>query len=145
MHIPKGDTFEGGDGYEIDYLSTVALDDHFDHLGKLVIEETRQAGGKLAYLWSDSWECGKLTWTQDFPEQFRRFRGYDLKPYMAILAGYTVNDSVFSARFRDDFDRTIQDCVAENFYGHFYELCHENGMDVGNEAGGPMIHLPRMH
>lgn len=134
---PKGDTFEGGDGYEIDYLSTVALDDHFDHLGKLVIEETRQAGGKLAYLWSDSWECGKLTWTQDFPEQFRRFRGYDLKPYMAILAGYTVNDSVFSARFRDDFDRTIQDCVAENFYGHFYELCHENGMDVGNEAGGP--------
>ena len=90
---PKGDTFEGGDGYEIDYLSTVALDDHFDHLGKLVIEETRQAGGKLAYLWSDSWECGKLTWTQDFPEQFRRFRGYDLKPYMAILAGYTVNDS----------------------------------------------------
>ena len=34
---------------------------------------------------------------------------------MAILAGYTVNDSVLSARFRDDFDRTIQDCVAENF------------------------------
>ena len=34
---PKGDTFEGGDGYEIDYLSTGALDDHFDHLGKLLI------------------------------------------------------------------------------------------------------------
>lgn len=134
---PKGDTFEGGDGYEIDYLSTAALDDHFDHLGKLVIEETQEAGGKLAYLWSDSWECGKLTWTQDFPEQFQRFRGYDLKPYMAVLAGYTVRDSSFSARFRDDFDRTVQDCIADNYYGHFYDLCHENGMDVGNEAGGP--------
>ena len=134
---PKGDTFEGGDGYEIDYLSTEALDEHFDHLGELIIEETRQAGGKLAYLWSDSWECGKLTWTQDFPGQFKRFRGYDLKPYMAVLAGYTIHDSIFSARFREDFDRTIQDCVAENFYGHFYDLCHKNGMDVGNEAGGP--------
>ncbi len=42
-----------------------------------------------------------------------------------------------TARFRDDFDRTIQDCIAENFYGHFMELCHKNGVKVGNEAGGP--------
>lgn len=134
---PKGDTFEGGDGYEIDYLNTAALDDHFNHLGRLILDETRQAGGRLAYLWSDSWECGKLTWTQDFPNQFQRFRGYDLKPYMAILAGYTIQDSTFTARFQDDFNRTVQDCVAENYYGHFYDLCHENGLDVGNEAGGP--------
>jgi len=134
---PKGDTFTGGDGYEIDYLNAASLDDHFDHLGKVVIEESKKAGGHLAYLWSDSWECGKLTWTQDFPGQFKRFRGYDLKPYMPVLAGYTIVDSLVSARFLTDFDRTIQDCIAENYYGHFYELCHKNGMDVGNEAGGP--------
>ena len=134
---PKGDTFEGGDGYEIDYLSTAALEDHFDHLGKLVIEETRKAGGNLAYLWSDSWECGKLTWTQDFPNQFLRFRNYDLTPFIPALAGYIVTDSIVSARFLDDFDRTIQDCIAENYYGHFAELCHKNGMKAGNEAGGP--------
>lgn len=134
---PKGDTFEGGAGYEIDYLNTASLDDHFDHLGKVVIEESIQAGGHLAYLWSDSWECGKLTWTQDFPNQFFRFRGYDLKPYMPVLAGYTVVDSIVSARFLNDFDRTIQDCIAENFYGRFAGLCHKNGMKVGNEAGGP--------
>jgi hypothetical protein len=134
---PKGDTFEGGEGYEIDYLSTAALEDHFSHLGKLVIDETLKAGGNLAYLWSDSWECGKLTWTQDFPNQFLRFRHYDLTPYIPVLAGYTVIDSLVSARFRDDFDRTIQDCIAENYYGHFAELCHRNGMKVGNEAGGP--------
>ncbi len=134
---PDGDTFKGGEGYEIDYLSTASLDDHFDHLGKLVIEETRKAGGKLAYLWSDSWECGKLTWTQDFPNQFKRFRGYDLKPYSPVLAGYMVGDSLVSNRFHSDFDRTIQDCIAENFYGHFYDLCHKYGMKVGNEAGGP--------
>jgi|WetSurMetagenome_2_1015567.scaffolds.fasta_scaffold02617_6 hypothetical protein len=134
---PKGDTFDGGEGYEIDYLSTKALENHFNHLGKLVLDETRKAGANLAYLWSDSWECGKLTWTQDFPNQFLRFRNYDLTPFMPVLAGYTVIDSLVSARFRDDFDRTIQDCISENYYGRFAELCHENGMKVGNEAGGP--------
>jgi hypothetical protein len=134
---PQADTFEGGEGYEIDFLSTAALDDHFEHLGKPILEEAKKAGGHIAYLWSDSWECGKLTWTQDFPSQFRRFRGYDLMPYLPVLAGYTVADPEVSARFRADFDRTIQDCIAENFYGHFMELCHKNGVKVGNEAGGP--------
>lgn len=134
---PQADTFEGGDGYEIDYLKTSALDDHFEHLGKPILEAVKKAGGRLAYFWSDSWECGKLTWTQDFPNQFRRFRGYDLKPYLPVLSGYTVVNTEVSARFRDDFERTIQDCIAENFYGHFIELCHKNGVKVGNEAGGP--------
>jgi hypothetical protein len=134
---PKGDTFEGGDGYEIDYLSKTALDDHFNHLARPVIEEVKKAGGKLSYLWSDSWECGKLTWTQDFEDQFRKFRGYDLRPYLPVLAGYVIADSLVSERFNDDFNRTIQDCIAENFYGHFMDLCHKEGLRVGNEAGGP--------
>lgn len=134
---PEGDTFKGGEGYEIDYLSRAALDDYFAHLGKTVIDEAKKAGGHLDYLWSDSWECGKLTWTQDFINQFTRFRGYDLKTYIPVLAGYMVVNADVSARFRDDFDRTIQDCIAENFYGHFEALCHEHGLKVGNEAGGP--------
>jgi hypothetical protein len=134
---PEADTFEGGEGYEIDYLNKASLDDHFNHLGKQVIEEVRKAGGKLAYLWSDSWEAGKLTWTQDFPAQFHRFRGYDIKPYLPVLAGYTLGDSIISNRFRSDFDPTIQDCLAENFYGHFADLCHKNGMAMGSEAAGP--------
>lgn len=142
-YYPKGDTFKGGEGYQIDYLSTAALDDHFNHLGTLVLDEAQKAGGRLAYLWSDSWECGKLTWTQDFPEQFQRFRGYDLKAYLPALAGHTVVNAEVSARFRADFDRTIQDCVAENFYGHFAELCHQHGVEMRNEAAGPN-NLPPM-
>ncbi|TFF37480.1 glycosyl hydrolase [Mucilaginibacter psychrotolerans] len=134
---PEGDTFKGGEGYEIDYLSKSALDNYFNYLGKTVIEEAKKAGGKIDYLWSDSWECGKLTWTQDFPNQFKKFRGYDLKPFLPALAGYTISDSDITARFREDFDRTIQDCIAENCYGHFAYLCHKYGMKVGNEAGGP--------
>lgn len=134
---PQGDTFAEGAGYEIDYLSKAALDNHFNHLGTIILDEVKKAGGDLAYFWSDSWECGKLTWTQDFPEQFMHYRKYDLKPYMAILSGYIVKDSLFCERFQEDFDRTIQDCIADNYYGHFYDLCHKNGLNVGNEAGVP--------
>lgn len=134
---PEADTFEGGEGYEIDYLSKASLDDHFNHLGKPIIDEVKKAGGRLAYLWSDSWEAGKLTWTQDFADQFNKFRGYNLQPYLPVLAGYTVGDTLVSNRFRHDFDRTIQDCIAENFYGHFAELCHKYGLKMGSEAAGP--------
>lgn len=140
---PQGDTFAEGAGYEIDYLSKAALDNHFNHLGTIILDEVKKAGGDLAYFWSDSWECGKLTWTQDFPEQFMHYRKYDLKPYMAILSGYIVKDSLFCERFQEDFDRTIQDCIADNYYGHFYDLCHKNGLNVGNEAGGPNDILPQ--
>jgi hypothetical protein len=136
---PGGDTFEGGDGYELDALNPAALDDHFEHLGKPILDAVRQAGGNLAYFWSDSWESGKLTWTQDFPNQFLKYRGYDLKPYLPALTGggaILINDDV-TARFRADFDRTIQDCIADNFYRHFADLCHRNGVQTGSEAGGP--------
>lgn len=134
---PKGDTFAEGAGYQIDYLNPASLDDHFEHLGQVVLDEAAKAGGKLDYLWSDSWECGKLTWTQDFPAQFLRFRGYDLKPYLPALAGRIVGSADITARFKEDFDRTIEDCLAENFYGHFAELCHQRGVRMGSEAAGP--------
>ena len=134
---PKGDTFAEGAGYQIDYLDPAALDDHFRHLGEAVLDEAAKAGGRLDYLWSDSWECGKLTWTHDFPAQFLRFRGYDLKPYLPALAGRTVVDADVTARFKEDFDRTIEDGLAENFYGHFAELCHARGVRMGSEAAGP--------
>ncbi|RZJ88968.1 MAG: glycosyl hydrolase, partial [Chryseobacterium sp.] len=134
---PAGDTFEGGEGYQIDYLNKEALDRYFDNLGRTVISEAKKAGGKIDYLWSDSWECGKLTWTQQFRAEFKKFRGYDLMPYMPVLAGFKLVNEDVSSRFLEDYDRTIQDCIAENFYGHFAELCHKNNMRVGFEAGGP--------
>lgn len=134
---PEGDTFEGGAGYEIDYLSSAALDDYFSHLGKFALNQAKLAGGHLDYLWSDSWECGKLNWTQDFRAQFQKFRGYDLKAWMPALAGYNPVNATAASRFRADVDRTVQDCIADNFYGHFAQLCHKYGLKVGNEAGGP--------
>ena len=134
---PMGDTFAGGAGYQIDYMNASSLDNYFDFFGKIALDESKKAGGRLAYLWSDSWESGKLTWTQDLAAEFRNFRGYDLKPYLPVLHGCTVVNADVTARFRADFDRTIADCVAENFYGRFARLCHQSGVEMRSEAAGP--------
>jgi hypothetical protein len=47
---PEGDTFKGGEGYEIDYLSKRALNNYFDYLGKTVIAEAKKAGAHIDYL-----------------------------------------------------------------------------------------------
>ncbi len=134
---PMGDTFAGGAGYQIDCMNKSSLDNYFNYLGKIVLDEAKKSGGRLAYLWCDSWESGKLTWTQDFAAQFRKYRGYDPTPYLPAMSGYTVVNADVTARFRADFDRTIADCVAENFYGEFTRLCHENGVQMRSEAAGP--------
>lgn len=134
---PMGDTFAGGAGYQIDYMNASSMDTYFNHLGKIALDEAHRSGGRLAYLWGDSWEAGKLTWTQDFAAQFRLYRGYDLTSYLPALNGQTVVNDEVTARFRDDFDRTIADCVAENFYAEFARLCHEQGVQMRSEAAGP--------
>jgi hypothetical protein len=134
---PMGDTFPGGAGYQIDCLNAASLDTYFDYLGAIALGEAKKAGGRLGYLWCDSWESGKLTWTEDFASQFRKFRGYDLTPYLPALHGCTVVNAEVTSRFRADFDRTIADCVTENFYARFAQLCHDNGVRMGSEAAGP--------
>jgi hypothetical protein len=134
---PMGDTFAGGAGYQIDYMNASSLDNYFNYLGKIALKESKKAGGRLAYLWGDSWEAGKLTWTQDFARQFRKRRGYDPTPYLPVLSGYTVVNADVTARFHAELNRTIADCVAENFYGEFARLCHRNGVEMRSEAAGP--------
>ncbi len=134
---PMGDTFVGGAGYQIDYMNASSLKNYFNYLGRIALDEAKQSGGRLAYLWGDSWEAGKLTWTQDFAAQFRKYRGYDLTLYLPAVNGHTVVNAEVTARFRADFNRTIADCVAENFYGEFSRLCHANGVQMRSEAAGP--------
>ncbi len=134
---PAGDTFLGGEGYQVDYMNPISIDNYFNYLGKIVLGEAKKAGGRLKYLWTDSWEAGKLTWTQEFQAEFRKYRGYDLTPYLPVLNGLTVGSTEASSRFKADFDRTIADCLAENYYGQFAKLCHDNGVGMRSEAAGP--------
>ena len=40
----------------------------------------------------DSHEAGAQNWTDDFLAAFKRLRGYDLTPYLPVMAGYVIVD-----------------------------------------------------
>jgi len=130
----------GSGGYEIDILSTEALDMHFAQTGAKVVADIGPLAGKtLKYLHDDSWESGEPNWTPRMAEQFRRLRGYDLLTYLPVLAGATVDSKAISARFARDFSRTLADLVADSHYGHFRDLARRSGMGIHPESGGPFF------
>lgn len=128
---------DGWEGLSVDHLSPKA----FELFSKTVIIpliETAQSVGKsVRFLQTDSWEMDLVSWTDRFPEEFLKFRGYDLQKYMPALAGRIVENRDQTNRFLHDFRKTVGDCVAEYHYQLFYNLAHKYGMGIHPESGGP--------
>lgn len=96
-----------------------------------------RAGTTLRYLQTDSWELGGINWTEDFRREFRERRGYDLLPWLPVIAGKIVGDRDKSNRFLADFRKTIGDCISDNHYRVFAEKAAEYGMGIQPESAGP--------
>lgn len=125
------------DGLSIDWFDKKGVELQFGHLGKIFIEEAAKVGAKPAYFCDDSFEDGFPNWTTQILEKFRHYRGYDATPYLPVLSGYVIGSADISDRFLNDYRRTIADCMADEHYGHFAALCHQQGIQVQNEAAGP--------
>jgi hypothetical protein len=145
-HTHTGEPVSGGpknydattNGLYIDHLSRKAMDLHFKAMADTLIDDAGPlAGTTLKYLHCDSVEVGKVTWSGEFREEFRKRRGYDLLPFLPVLAGKIVDSREVSNRFLYDFRKTFGDCIAENHYGRFQELCHSRGLQYHAESGGP--------
>ncbi|WP_431458681.1 glycosyl hydrolase, partial [Enterococcus faecalis] len=47
----------------------------------------------VKYLHIDSWECGSQNWGYQFAEESKARRGYDLIPYLPIMAGVPMESA----------------------------------------------------
>jgi len=129
---------KGGEGLEVDWLSSAALDQQWENLGKIHLADAGSLVGKtLKYFATDSFEDGYPNWTDKLLTEFIRYRGYDPKPYLPVLAGRLVGNAEMSERFLHDYRKTVADCMADNHYGHFAKLAHAQGMKTLCEAAGP--------
>jgi len=125
-----------GLGFETDKFSRAAVDHHFDaYVAKLLerIGKRRHKTSGLTTLHYDSWEMSSQNWTPDFPSQFKTRRGYDLTPYLPVLAGYVVNNRTATERFLWDFRQTAQELVIENQAQRLCDLGHKNGLQFSLE------------
>jgi hypothetical protein len=105
-----------GLGLECDKFDAAALD---FHLNQYVGELLRKIGPRakehgLTTLHMDSWESGAQNWTPAFLAEFRKRRGYDAKPWLAVYTGRAIQSLEKSERFLWDLRLTAQELVLEN-------------------------------
>jgi len=125
-------------GSVLDYMSKEAFDFYWNDVVEPIFKAAGDHVGKtLKYMETDSWECGGMNWTDNFPEEFKNYRGYELKSFLPIVAGYVVNDINTSNAFLNDFRKTLGDLVAHNHYARFQEYAHKYNMGIQPESAGP--------
>ncbi len=118
---------DGWGGLSLDHLSPQAFELFSNTVIQPLIRTAQEAGNSVRFLQTDSWEMGVVNWTNNFPQEFEKFREYDLNNYMPALTGRVVESREVTNRFLHDFRQTVGDCVAENHYQLFYNLAHTNG------------------
>jgi hypothetical protein len=128
---------DGWQGLSFDHLSQDAFRKYFNSVVDPIVTEAKAAGNSLKYLYTDSWEMGVANWTENFIEEFRKFRGYDPTPWLPVLSNRVIGSRAESDRFLKDFRKTVGDCIAVNHYELFRDLAHERGMGMHPESGGP--------
>ncbi|MDB5493533.1 MAG: Alpha-L-arabinofuranosidase precursor [Phenylobacterium sp.] len=125
-------------GLEVDKFSRKHVADYIEaYLGRFEAAAGKDLVGSrgLQNLLSDSWEAGVQNWTDDMPAEFRRRRGYDLTPWLPVLAGHVVESSEASDKFLWDFRRTLEDLLSQH-YAVIAEALKRRGMGFYSEAQG---------
>lgn len=125
------------DGLSVDWFDRKGVEIQFENLGKVFIEEAAKVGNKPKYFCDDSFEDGFPNWTAKIIEHFKHYRGYDPTPYLPALSGYLMGSAAIADRFLHDYRKTLADCMADEHYKRFAELCHQQGVLVQNESAGP--------
>ncbi|QKJ28531.1 DNA-binding protein [Mucilaginibacter mali] len=87
----------------------------------------------------DSWECGSQNWSPVFAGEFKKRRGYDLLPYLPLMAGVPVGTVQESEKVLADMRETIAELLVANFYGTMAKLAHEKGCTFSAESVAPTM------
>ncbi len=127
-------------GYFTSGMSAEAVDQTWEvTVAPLLKEMSPEERKGLIGIEEDSWEGGITTWTKEFPAEFKRRRGYDLTPYLPVLAGVKMADDATRQRVQRDYKLTIADLMADYHYGQLEKLCKQNGLTFYSEAAGPNL------
>ena len=132
-------------GLEVDKYNPDYVRNYFNYYLDKFEEATGGLMGQhgLQYLISDSWEAASANWTDNMITEFKNRRGYDMIPWLPVLAGHVVESGKASDRFLWDLVRTLEEMVAEYHYDQMTDILEERGMkgrySEAHEGGRPMI------
>ncbi len=123
-------------GLEVDKLDKEAVRKYINTYLDMYKDATGgMMGAKgLGYMILDSYEAGHMNWTKNFPQEFQKRRGYDIKTWMPVLTGRIIKNTEASEKFLWDFRKTIGEMIAENHYDVIGEELHKRGMKRYTES-----------
>ena len=113
----------GGEGFVLDHLNRAATDAYLKNVGDRLMSAF--GANKPYAIFCDSLEVYNQDWSSDFPEEFQRRRGYDLKPHLPWL----VNDlGPRTKALRRDWGKTLTELLNERFLAPMHEWSKRNGV-----------------
>ena len=163
--MPTGQRIGGSAGsgpqFVLDHMNEQAFDVYAQHVGDTARQYDGQYFGHgLRAIFCDSLEVqAYLYWNDDFLEEFRKYRGYDLTPYLPILkvTGVGVPFNATAAqlplydvkgigdRVRRDYWQTVSDIMIANFYSPFNQWAAKNNLLSRVQAHGSPTDLLRVY
>lgn len=113
---------------EVDRFSPAAVKKLFDSWYAPLLN--RPHGDVVSYLYIDPREWGSQNWGCQFAEEFKVRRGYDLIPYLPVMAGVPLESTSRYEQVQNDIRLTIEELVKEKFFQTFTRLAEEQYVEV---------------
>nr|WP_233173517.1 glycosyl hydrolase [Pedobacter sp. ASV19] len=137
----KNATAGGGMGLECDKFNPEAVKLQFNSwCGKaLQLGGPEIAAKVLTGFHVDSWECGSQNWSSSFAVEFQNRRGYDLMPYLPVMAGIPLQSAAVSESVLYDVRLTVAELVVDKFYKTLSALAKEKGVVFTAESVAPTM------
>ena len=121
----------GGEGLIIDHNRKESLRAFLQYGGDPIVEAV--GSEKIHDIFCDSLEVFGHNWTDILYEEFRRRRGYELRPYIYALWGEIRG---MTNQVRYDFQKTMAELTVENFFQELTKWSHEKGCISRIQAHG---------
>jgi len=145
----------------LDHLNKAAFLAHAGRVGDPLVNAVgSNMGSSLRAIFCDSLELQQFVfWSDDFLDQFKRRRGYDLTPYLAILRQPGYNDFYFSHSgglplfdvadggdaIRADYWKTVSELMFEGFYHPFDQWAMQHKLLSRVQAHGAPADILKLY
>ncbi|WP_068085871.1 glycosyl hydrolase [Novosphingobium rosa] len=129
----------GAQGLEVDRFNPAAVKLQFDRWFGAVLDKVgpERAGRVMNTVHVDSWEASGQNWSPGFLADFRRLRGFDLTPWLPVLAGVPMGSAEASEAVLHDLRRTVAELTQSAFFETVAALAHARGCTFSGEPASP--------
>lgn len=131
----------GGRGLECDKFSRETIQKQISHWFGAIYNHVPAdvAGRVLKRLHVDSWECGCQNWSGNFAAEFKRRRGYDLMPWLPLMAGVPMESSEKSDAVLRDVRLTIAELIEGIFFDEVQKAARRHNVSLSTECVAPTM------